>query len=204
MGALFDFKCACDSSLVYVCQADAVKMHFCVDYFVTKSPAHSPGNRHRLDFSLNFFTVPQRTENAEKTKLSRQVVFSLFWSIGEWQILPLTGRKKSKQCPKKNLQMLQFCNFAWNWMGPINCALNPCTMIILNSSLLAHNNISLYWVLSTEILHQCSCIIEFIKWDGVIDIMQGFVSILSLFRNEFIMLDSICHRQYLCHIYTTL
>ena len=68
MGALFDFKCTCDSTLVYVCQADAEKMHLCVDYFVTDSPAHSPGNvLRRSDFSPDFLTVPQRTENAEKT-----------------------------------------------------------------------------------------------------------------------------------------
>ena len=28
MGALFDFKCTCDSTLVYVCQADAEKCIF--------------------------------------------------------------------------------------------------------------------------------------------------------------------------------
>ena len=71
MGALFDFKCTCDSTLVYVCQADA-KLHPFVDYFVTDSPAHSPGNvRRGSDFSPDFLSVPQRTENAEKTRLSR-------------------------------------------------------------------------------------------------------------------------------------
>ena len=39
MGALFDFKCACDLTLAYVCQADAEKCSF-----VTYSPAHPPGN----------------------------------------------------------------------------------------------------------------------------------------------------------------
>ena len=39
MGALFDLKCVCDSTLVYVYQADAEKC-----YFVTDSPAHYSGN----------------------------------------------------------------------------------------------------------------------------------------------------------------
>ena len=29
MGALFDFKCTCDSTLVYICQADAVNASLC-------------------------------------------------------------------------------------------------------------------------------------------------------------------------------
>ena len=42
--ALFGFKCAYDLTLVYVWHADAEKMHLCVDYFVTDSPANSLGN----------------------------------------------------------------------------------------------------------------------------------------------------------------
>ena len=61
MGALFDFKCTCDSTLVYVCQADAEKCIFVVTY----------DNQVTSDFSSDFLTVPQRTENAEKTRLSR-------------------------------------------------------------------------------------------------------------------------------------
>ena len=40
MGALSDFKCAFDSTLVKLMQI----MHLCVDYFVKDSLAHSPGN----------------------------------------------------------------------------------------------------------------------------------------------------------------
>ena len=46
-------------------------MHLCVDYFFGHSPANSPGNVWcQLDFSLIFLVVPQREENAKKTRLS--------------------------------------------------------------------------------------------------------------------------------------
>ena len=41
MGALFDFKCACDSTLVYVCQADAEKCIF-VGTILPQTPQHTP------------------------------------------------------------------------------------------------------------------------------------------------------------------
>ena len=41
MGALFDFKCACDSTLVYVYQADAEKCIF-VWTILSQNPRHTP------------------------------------------------------------------------------------------------------------------------------------------------------------------
>ena len=40
MGALFDFKCACDSTLVYVCKADAEKCIF-VWIILSQTPQHT-------------------------------------------------------------------------------------------------------------------------------------------------------------------
>ena len=48
------------------------KLHLFADYSVTDSQAESPGDvRHQSDFSLSFLIVTQRTEAAEKTRLSR-------------------------------------------------------------------------------------------------------------------------------------
>ena len=41
MGALSDFKCACDSTLVYICQADAEKCIF-VWTILSQTPRHTP------------------------------------------------------------------------------------------------------------------------------------------------------------------
>ena len=41
MGALFDFKCACDSTLVYVCQVDAEKC-ILVWTILSQTPRQSP------------------------------------------------------------------------------------------------------------------------------------------------------------------
>ena len=41
MGALFDFKCTCDSTLVYVCQADAEKSIF-VWTILSQTPRRTP------------------------------------------------------------------------------------------------------------------------------------------------------------------
>ena len=41
MGALFDFKCTCDSTLVYVCQADAEKCIF-VWTILSQTPRRTP------------------------------------------------------------------------------------------------------------------------------------------------------------------
>ena len=71
MGALFDFKCTCDSTLVYVCQADAEKCIF-VWTILSQTPRRTPQVTSDVGrISPDFLTVPQRTENAEKTRLSR-------------------------------------------------------------------------------------------------------------------------------------
>ena len=41
MGALFDFKCTCDSTLVYICQADAEKCIF-VWTILSQTPRRTP------------------------------------------------------------------------------------------------------------------------------------------------------------------
>ena len=41
MGALFDFKCTCDPTLVYVCQADAEKCIF-VWTILSHTPRRTP------------------------------------------------------------------------------------------------------------------------------------------------------------------
>ena len=41
MGGLFDFKCACDSTSVYVCKADAEKCIF-VWTILSTTPRHTP------------------------------------------------------------------------------------------------------------------------------------------------------------------
>ena len=48
------------------------KLHLFADYSLTDSQAESPGDvRRQSDFSLSFLIVTQRTEAAEKTRLSR-------------------------------------------------------------------------------------------------------------------------------------
>ena len=72
MGALLDFKCTCDSTFVYVCQADVEKCIF-VWTILSQTPRRTPqvtSDAGRISARI-FFTVPQRTENAEKTRLSR-------------------------------------------------------------------------------------------------------------------------------------
>ena len=71
MGALFDFKCTFDPTLVYVCQADAEK---CIFVWTILSQTHRRTPQVTYDavgFQPGFFAVPQRMENAEKTRLSR-------------------------------------------------------------------------------------------------------------------------------------
>ena len=49
------------------------KMHIFADYFVTDFPANSPGNERMMpvELQLDFFTIPKKTENDEKTRISR-------------------------------------------------------------------------------------------------------------------------------------
>ena len=125
MGALFDFKCTCDSTLVYVCQADAEKCIF-VWTILSQTPRRTPQvtSDAGRDFQPGFFDCSPKNGECWENEIIK--VGSLFtFLIGEWQILPLTDRKKSKQMSWKNLQMLEFCHFTWSRMGPINCAPNP-------------------------------------------------------------------------------
>ena len=70
MGALFDFKCAYNYTLVFVCHADAEKCIF-VKTILSQTPQQNPQlTMMPVGFQLKFLTVPHRTENAEKTRLS--------------------------------------------------------------------------------------------------------------------------------------
>ena len=98
------------------------KMHLCVDYFVTDSPAHSPGNVWRgSDFSPELF--PKERRMLRKRDYQGRLSFHFF---DRWMTDLATHRQKKVQAMSwKNLQMLEFCLFTWSWMGPINCAPNP-------------------------------------------------------------------------------
>ena len=130
MGALFDFKCTCDSTLVYICQADAEKCIF-VWTILSQTPRRTPqvtSDAGRISARI-FDCSPKNGECWENEIIKVGCLFTFL--IGEWQILPLTDRKKVQAMSWKNLQMIEFCLFTWSWMGPINCAPNPlyiCTM----------------------------------------------------------------------------
>ena len=118
MGALFDFKCTCDSTLVYVCQAEAEKCIF-VWTILSQTPRRTPpGNvRRRSDFSPDFLTVFLKERRMlRKRDYQGRLSFHFF---DRWMTYLATHRQKKVQPMSwKNLQML-------SWMGPINCAPNP-------------------------------------------------------------------------------
>ena len=100
------------------------KMHLCVDYFVTDSPAHSPGNVWRGRISARIFWLfPKERRMLRKRDYQGRLSFHFF---DRWMTDLATHRQKKVQAMSwKNLQMLEFCLFTWSWMGPINCAPNP-------------------------------------------------------------------------------
>ena len=67
--ALFDFKCAYELTLVYVFHADAEKCIF-VRIILSQTPWSG--------FNLNFLTVPQRGETAEKLNYQGRLSFHFF------------------------------------------------------------------------------------------------------------------------------
>ena len=124
MGALFDFKCTCDSRLVYICQADAEKCIF-VWTILSQTPRRTPqvtSDAGRISARI-FWLFPKERRMLRKRDYQGRLSFTFL--IGEWQIFPLTDRKKVQAMSWKNLQVLEFCLFTWSWMGPINCAPNP-------------------------------------------------------------------------------
>ena len=95
MGALFDFKCTCDSTLVYVFQADAEKCIFVWTILSqTRRTPQVTSDAGRISAQI-FWLFPKERRMLRK----RDYLFTFL--IGEWQILPLTDRKNSKQCPGK-------------------------------------------------------------------------------------------------------
>ena len=100
MGALFDFKCTRDSTLVYVCQADAEKCIF-VWTILSQTPRRTPQVTYDAGrISARFFDCSSKNGECLENEIIK--VGCLFtFLIGEWHILPLTGRKKTKQCPGK-------------------------------------------------------------------------------------------------------
>ena len=95
------------------------KMHLRADYFVTDSPAHSPGRISTWIFWLSLKERRMLTKRDYQGRLS-------FHFFDRWMTALATHRQKKVQAMSwKNLQVLEFCLFTWSWMGPINCAPNP-------------------------------------------------------------------------------
>ena len=124
MGALFDFKCTCDSTLVWVCQADAKKCIF-VWTILSQTPRRTPqvtSDAGRISARI-FWLFPKERRMLRKRDYQGRLSFHFF---DRWITDLATHRQKKVQAMSwKNLQMLEFCLFAWSWMGPINCAPNP-------------------------------------------------------------------------------
>ena len=93
MCALSDFKCALDSKLVYVCQADAEKCIF-VWTISSQIPQHTPQVTYdagRISARIFCLSVKERRMLRKRDYQGR---FSFHFLIGEWQIFSLTCRKK--------------------------------------------------------------------------------------------------------------
>ena len=124
MGALFDFKCTCDSTLVYVCQADVEKCIF-VWTILSQTPRRTPqvtSDAGRISARI-FWLFPKERRMLRKRDYQGRLSFHFF---DRWMTDLATHRQKKVQAMSwKNLQMLEFCLFTWSWMGPINCAPNP-------------------------------------------------------------------------------
>ena len=141
MGALFDFKCTCDSTLVYVCQADAEKCIF-VWTILSQTPQRTPqvtSDAGRISARI-FWLFPKERRMLRKRDYQGRLSFHFF---DRWMTDLATHRQKKVQAMSwKNLQMLEFCLFTWSWMGPINCAPNPCGVStqLQSSGLVAHEN----------------------------------------------------------------
>ena len=100
MGALFDFKCTCDSTLVYVCQADAEKCIF-VWTILSQTPRRTPqvtSDASRISAGI-FWLFPKERRMLRKRDYQGRLSFHFF---DRWMTDLATHRqKKSKQCPGK-------------------------------------------------------------------------------------------------------
>ena len=124
MGALFDFKYTCDSTLVYVCQADAEKCIF-VWTILSQTPRRTPqvtSDAGRISARI-FLLFPKERRMLRKRDYQGRLSFHFF---DRWMTDLATHRQNKVQAMSwKKLQMLELCLFTWSWMGPINCAPNP-------------------------------------------------------------------------------
>ena len=85
MGALFDFKCACDSTVVYVCQADAEKGIF-VWTILSQTPQHTPQVAYDAGWiSAWIFDCPSKTAECRENEIVKVSCLCTFL-IGEWQL----------------------------------------------------------------------------------------------------------------------
>ena len=88
------------------------KMHLCVDYFVTDSPVHSPGNVwRRSDFSPNFWLSLKERRMLRKRDYQGRLSFQFFDRLMT-DLASHRQKKKSKQCPEKKCR----CSNSAFWM----------------------------------------------------------------------------------------
>ena len=124
MDTLFDFKCTCDSTLAYICQADAEKCIF-VWTILSQTPQRTPqvtSDAGRISARI-FWLFPKERRMLRKRDYQGRLSFHFF---DRWMTDLATHRQKKVQAMSwKKLQTLEFCLFTWSWMGPINCAPNP-------------------------------------------------------------------------------
>ena len=107
MGALFDFKCTCDSTLVYVCQADAEKCIF-VWTILSQTPRCTPQVTYEAcRISARIFWLFLKEQRMLR-KRDYQGRLSLHF-FDRWMTYRATHRqKKSKQCPGKICRCSKF------------------------------------------------------------------------------------------------
>ena len=99
------------------------KMHLCVDYFVTDSPAHSPRNVWRRSVSAWIFWLSIKERRIlRKQDYKGRLSFHFF---DRWMTVLATYRKKSPSTLWKICRCSNSAFFTWSWMGLINCAPNP-------------------------------------------------------------------------------
>ena len=154
MGALFDFKCTCDSTLVYICEADAEKCIF-VWTILSQTPRRTPqvtSDAGRISARI-FWLFPKERRMLRKRDYQGRLSFHFF---DRWMTDLATHRQKKVQAMSwKNLQMLEFCLFTWSWMGPINCAPNPYGMRSGSGALSTRGNQSTFLTIRAK-CHRCS------------------------------------------------
>ena len=114
MGALSDFKCAYDLTLVYVCYAGAEKCIFEWS-FLSQTPQKTPQvtyDASRISAWIFWLSLKERK------MLRRLDVFSLFWKVND-RSCHSQAEKKIQALSWKKMQMLQFLflhGVEWDWL----------------------------------------------------------------------------------------